>query len=125
MFSGMISEIGVIVAADETGALVIAAAKAAGRVQRGGSVAVSGVRLTAAGTDPAAGQIRAQLSPETLRRSTLGELEPGSRVNVELPLVLGDRLDGHLVQGHVDAIGKVAAVTDEPAGRRVWIRPPA
>jgi 3,4-dihydroxy 2-butanone 4-phosphate synthase len=125
MFSGMISEIGVIVAADEPGALVIAAPKAAGRLQRGGSVGVSGVRLTAAGTDPAAGQIRAQLTAETLRRSTLGDLEPGTWVNVELPLALGDRLDGHLVQGHVDAIGKVAAITDEPAGRRVWIRPPA
>jgi 3,4-dihydroxy 2-butanone 4-phosphate synthase/3,4-dihydroxy 2-butanone 4-phosphate synthase/GTP cyclohydrolase II len=125
MFSGMISEIGVIAPGDGSQALVIAAAKAAGNLRRGGSLAVSGVRLTAADIDPGAGQIRVQLSPETRHRSTLGELEPGTRVNVELPLALGDRLDGHLVQGHVDAVGKVAGITDEPAGRRVWIRPPA
>jgi 3,4-dihydroxy 2-butanone 4-phosphate synthase/3,4-dihydroxy 2-butanone 4-phosphate synthase/GTP cyclohydrolase II len=125
MFSGTITEIGVIAAADGSGTLVIAAPKAASILRRGGSLAVSGVQLTAADIDPGAGQIRMQLSPETVRRSTLDELEPGTRVNVELPLALGDRLDGHLVQGHVDAVGKVAGISDEPAGRRVWIRPPA
>jgi 3,4-dihydroxy 2-butanone 4-phosphate synthase/3,4-dihydroxy 2-butanone 4-phosphate synthase/GTP cyclohydrolase II len=125
MFSGTITEIGVIAAADGSDTLVIAAPKAASILRRGGSLAVSGVQLTAADIDPGAGQIRMQLSPETVRRSTLDELEPGTRVNVELPLALGDRLDGHLVQGHVDAVGKVAGISDEPAGRRVWIRPPA
>jgi 3,4-dihydroxy 2-butanone 4-phosphate synthase len=123
MFSGQIKEIGTIVAASRPQGLVVTAPKAAGRLERGGSLAVNGVRLSAADIDGVL--VRAELSEETLRRSTLGELPAGTSVNVELPLALGDPLDGHLVQGHIDAVGKVTAVTDEPAGRRVWIRPPA
>lgn len=123
MFSGLISEIGVVAAADRSDDLVVAAPKACGRLERGGSFAVNGVRLTAA--DVGAPAVRARLSQETLRRSTLGELPAGARVNVELPVALGDPLDGHLVQGHTDAVAKVVGVRDEAAGRRVWIRPPA
>jgi len=66
-----------------------------------------------------------QVSPETVNRSTLASLRPGERVNLELPLRVGDRLDGHLVQGHVDAVGKVTLTEEEAGGtRRVWIRPP-
>jgi 3,4-dihydroxy 2-butanone 4-phosphate synthase len=124
MFTGVISEIGMVVALDGPDALVVTAPKAASQLEHGGALAVSGVRLTVADID-ASGAVRARLSQETLRRSTLGELAPGTRVNVELPLALGDKLDGHLVQGHVDAVGKVAGIADEAAGRRVWIRPPS
>src|SRR5690606_453721 len=69
-------------------------------------------------------QVTVSISTETARRSTLGELVPGTRVNVELPICPGDAIEGHLVQGHVDAVGKVVRVDEEPSGRRVWIRPP-
>ncbi|HEV8064118.1 MAG TPA: 3,4-dihydroxy-2-butanone-4-phosphate synthase, partial [Acidimicrobiales bacterium] len=59
---------------------------------------------------------------ETLRRSTLGDLHAGSAVNVEPALEVGNALDGHLVQGHVDGTGKVAKIDDEGIGRRIWIR---
>jgi 3,4-dihydroxy 2-butanone 4-phosphate synthase/3,4-dihydroxy 2-butanone 4-phosphate synthase/GTP cyclohydrolase II len=66
-----------------------------------------------------------EVSPETVNRSTLAGMPPGERINLELPLQVGDRLDGHLVQGHVDAVGKVTLVDEEAGGtRRVWIRPP-
>jgi 3,4-dihydroxy 2-butanone 4-phosphate synthase len=123
MFSGLISEIGVVAVSEGPADLVVAAPKACGRLERGKSFAVNGVRLSAVDADGTA--VRAEVSQETLRRSALGDLTPGTRVNVELPMALGDPVDGHLVQGHVDAVGKVVAVADEAASRRVWIRPPS
>src|SRR5262249_23603391 len=70
-------------------------------------------------------EFRADVSTETARRSTLGELVAGRAVNVELPIRAGDTIEGHLVQGHVDSIGKVVRVEDEPQGRRVWLKAPA
>jgi 3,4-dihydroxy 2-butanone 4-phosphate synthase/3,4-dihydroxy 2-butanone 4-phosphate synthase/GTP cyclohydrolase II len=64
----------------------------------------------------------ATLSVETRHRSTLGELVSGAPVNVEPALCIGDPLDGHVVQGHVDAVGKTPRVDDEGIGRRVWVR---
>lgn len=121
MYSGRITEVGTVLSGDSR--LVIEAPKTAGGLTAGGSVNVNGCCLTAV----AAGDtwFSADVSAETAQRSTLGAVSPGRRVNLELPLQAGDRLDGHLVQGHADAIGKVTLV-DEPAGssRRVWIRPP-
>ncbi len=65
------------------------------------------------------------VSEETRHRSTFDVVAAGSRVNVEVPLAVGDPLDGHLVQGYVDAVGKVVRVDDEGGCARVWIRPPA
>ncbi|HMC93563.1 MAG TPA: riboflavin synthase, partial [Polyangia bacterium] len=73
----------------------------------GASIAVNGVCLTI--VDRAAGRFAADLGPETLMLTTLGALEPGQGVHLERPLRLGDPLGGHLVAGHVDAIGTVAA----------------
>jgi 3,4-dihydroxy 2-butanone 4-phosphate synthase len=123
MFTGAISEIGIISASVADGDLSVTAPKAAAALERGGTLAVNGVGVTAAGV--AGDVVTARLSEETLHRSALSDLQPGAAVNVELPLVLGDRLSGHLVQGNVDAVGKVIAVVSEPAGRRVWIRPPS
>lgn len=81
----------------------------------GGSVAVSGACLTAISVDRATGEFAVELSPETLRRTTLGTLQPGDRVNLELPLRLCDRLGGHLVQGHVDAVGEVSSIAPQGA----------
>src|SRR3954453_11281021 len=122
MYSGRITEVG-RVAANGSDGLVVEAPKAAGRLEVGGSFCVNGVCLSATELDGTT--VQADVSPETARRSTLEGLQPAQRVNVETPLRVGDVLDGHLVQGHVDAVGKVVKVVDERAGRRLGSRPPA
>jgi 3,4-dihydroxy 2-butanone 4-phosphate synthase len=122
VFTGRITEVG-DVARVVPDRITIRGSKSAAGLVPGASVAVSGTCLTVTSvTDEI---FEAELSSETCRRSTLAELRPGSRVNLELPLRLGDRLDGHLVQGHVDAVGKVVRVEDDGIGRRLWVRPPA
>jgi 3,4-dihydroxy 2-butanone 4-phosphate synthase/3,4-dihydroxy 2-butanone 4-phosphate synthase/GTP cyclohydrolase II len=123
MYSGRITEIGTVVGTGP--GLVIEAAKTAASLTAGGSVSINGTCVSAVHVDDQTGRFRAGISAETASRSTLGDLAPGARVNLELPLRVGDPLDGHLVQGHTDAIGKVAKVDEEPGGsRRVWIRAP-
>ncbi len=123
MYSGRITEIGTVI---ETGTrLVIEAPKTATGLSPGGSVNVNGTCLSAVHVEPETGRFRVGISAETANRSTLADLALGARVNLELPLRVGDSLDGHLVQGHTDAIGKVAKVEAEHNGSlRVWIRPP-
>ncbi|MFG1945730.1 riboflavin synthase [Nonomuraea sp. NPDC048826] len=123
MFTGRIHEIGVIEHVGATG-LGIRAAKCAGRLAPGGSLDVAGVCVTAERVQD--DLISVSISAETRRRTTFDQFPaPGRRVNLETPLVVGDPLDGHLVQGHVDGVGKVVRVDDELGrGRRLWIRPP-
>jgi riboflavin synthase len=93
-------------------------------IRRGDSLAVNGVCLTALPMDH--GVIEADLSQETLRRTTLGTMEAGTEVNLELPLALGDRLGGHLVQGHVDATGELLSIEREGSFAVFrWSFPPA
>jgi 3,4-dihydroxy 2-butanone 4-phosphate synthase/3,4-dihydroxy 2-butanone 4-phosphate synthase/GTP cyclohydrolase II len=121
MFTGRVVEVGAIVDVDDE--LVIEAPKAAAGLLVGASVCISGVCMSVVAVDGERFAVR--LSAETARRATAAELGVGDWVNLELPLRVGDPLDGHLVQGHVDAVGKVTRVADEGAGgRRVWIRPP-
>jgi 3,4-dihydroxy 2-butanone 4-phosphate synthase/3,4-dihydroxy 2-butanone 4-phosphate synthase/GTP cyclohydrolase II len=123
MYSGRITEIGTVLEAGPL--LVIEAPKTAAELSAGGSVNVNGTCLSASGVVAAAGRFGADLSAETLQRSALGDLTAGAGVNLELPLRVGDPLDGHLVQGHVDAVGKVTRVDSENGGSlRMWIRPP-
>ncbi|HVV48704.1 MAG TPA: riboflavin synthase [Polyangia bacterium] len=75
----------------------------------GASIAVDGVCLTVVELDVGRGRFAADLGPETLMLTTLGSLEPGARVHLERPLRLGDELGGHLVTGHVDAVGLLVA----------------
>jgi 3,4-dihydroxy 2-butanone 4-phosphate synthase len=121
MFSGRITEVGTVTDAGDR--LIIEAPKTAGAVSVGGSVNLNGACLSAVeASGPCLG---VEVSPETVNRSTLGGLRPGDRINLELPLRVGDPLDGHLVQGHVDAVGKVTRAEEEAGGtRRLWIRPP-
>jgi 3,4-dihydroxy 2-butanone 4-phosphate synthase len=120
MFTGRIHEIGEIASVvDER--IVVHAPKSAGQVRPGGSLNVAGVCVTAEEVD--GGTVTVTVSTETRRRTTFDRCEPGQRVNVEPALTVGDPLDGHLVHGHVDGVGKVAGVDGHGAGRRIWIRP--
>jgi len=121
MFSGRITEVGTVINVEDR--LVIEAPKTAGSLSVGGSVNVSGACLSA--VDVGDSTFGVQVSAETINRATLAALRPGEPVNLELPLRVGDPLDGHLVQGHVDGVGKVTQVDEEAGGaRRVWVRPP-
>ncbi len=121
MFTGHIRELGLIESFD--GAQVrVRAPQTAAAVEPGGSVCVSGIRLTVPEVTGAV--LAATIATETRRRSTFDSLNKGARVNLELPLAAGDALDGHLVQGYVDGVGKVARVDAEEGCLRVWIRPP-
>jgi 3,4-dihydroxy 2-butanone 4-phosphate synthase/3,4-dihydroxy 2-butanone 4-phosphate synthase/GTP cyclohydrolase II len=121
MFSGRITDVGIV--ADAGHGLVIEAPKTTGALAVGGSVNVAGACLSA--VEIGDSWFRVEMSPETVNRSTLASIRPGGRVNLESPLRVGDHLDGHLVQGHVDAAGKVTLAEEEAGGaRRVWIRPP-
>lgn len=120
MFSGRIIEVGELAEAGRR--IVVTAPKASGGLDPGGSVCVSGTCLSA--VEVSGDWFVADLSEETAHRSTLAELPAGAPVNLELPLRVGDRLDGHLVQGHIDAIGKVTAIDEAGGCWMVWIRPP-
>ena len=91
----------------------------AAELSQGDSIAVNGVCLTA--VDPGADGFKADVMAETLRRSSLGPLAAGDSVNIELPLRAGDRLGGHVVQGHVDGTGTVERARDEGFARLVRI----
>ena len=111
MFTGLIEEIGVIeriVPRGKTTNLVIKASKVLEDVSTGDSIAVSGACLTV--TEFNAATFTVQAVAETLKRTTLSGLSTGARVNLERSLSLGDRLGGHLVQGHIDGAGTVTAV---------------
>jgi riboflavin synthase len=93
----------------------------AAELRQGDSIAVNGVCLTA--VDPDGVHFKADVMAETLRRSSLGPLAAGDTVNVELPLRAGDRLGGHMVQGHVDGTATVEDTRDEGSARLVRISP--
>ncbi|MBE9482414.1 MAG: riboflavin synthase [Chloroflexi bacterium] len=108
MFTGIVEGIGRITAATRRN-LAIATSNALQGIELGGSIAVNGVCLTI--TNFNANSFSVDMMPETLIRTNLGLLRVGDRVNLERPLVLGGRLGGHLVQGHVDDTARVASVT--------------
>jgi riboflavin synthase len=124
MFTGLVQDRGHLEAVDQTadGVRVRVRTAMGSHINNGDSVAVQGVCLTATGVAPDG--FTADVMAETLRRSTLGGLAPGASVNLELPLRAGDRLGGHVVQGHVDGVGEVVELADEGFSRRVWIEPP-
>ncbi len=111
MFTGIIEDVGVVreaIALSTGRRLTVEAPAIASSLEPGNSVAVDGVCQTVIEADDSALVVEA--IGTTLSRTTLGRLREGSRVNLERALALGDRLGGHLVQGHVDAVGSVVAV---------------
>ena len=122
MFTGIVREVAAVTAVDggdEGIRLEIEAPATAPLVDIGGSVAINGVCLTAEAVGSTSLTFRAV--PETLSRSTLGELGRGSAVNLEPALRAGDAMGGHIVQGHVDGIGRVQSIEAEGEGLRVII----
>ncbi len=122
MFTGIIEELGKLAALDRavgSATLTVDAPLVAGDLRLGSSVAVNGVCLTV--TRVRGGQFTADVIGETLARTSLGALAPGSPVNLERPVRADGRLDGHLVQGHIDGTGTVTdrlqAERGGPGGR--------
>ena len=121
MFTGIVRELGRVEAVDGS-RLVVAAPETAATAGLGDSVAVAGVCLTVVANED--GRLAFDAVPETLSRTALGSLRTGDAVNVEPSLRVGDPLGGHVVQGHVDSVGRVRSVTQEGDGRRVWVGAP-
>jgi riboflavin synthase len=122
MFTGIVEEMGTVeaLAVRAAGArLTVRCATVMSDMTTGASIAVNGVCLTA--IDPRPDSFSADLAPETLRRSNLGDLRAGSRVNLERPLSPAGRLSGHIVQGHVDGTGEFLSL-DSLGGENWWLR---
>lgn len=111
MFTGIIEQTGTLVSLVNRGGVQrinVEAPGIAGRLREGDSLAVSGVCLTALDVDPK--YFHADLAQETLDRTSLGNLKPGAKVNLELPTAAGSPLGGHVVQGHVDGAGELCSL---------------
>jgi riboflavin synthase len=128
MFTGIVEERGTVTER-ERGRLVVEARTVIGDCGPGSSVAVNGVCLTVVAVAPPTdqrprGTLAFDLAPETLARTSLGALEPGRFVNLERPVTLLSRLGGHLVQGHVDGVGRVTGMEEVETGRELSIEAP-
>jgi len=131
VFTGIVEEVGTLVVREDSGdsaVLRIRARKAVDGVALGDSIAVNGVCLTVTGVDPDAdgsGVWSTDVMAETLRRSSLGAVGSGDRVNLERAVTVQTRLGGHLVQGHVDGVGTVVSRTPGEHWEVVRIAVPA
>jgi riboflavin synthase len=119
VFTGLVREVGTVVSLDGGRLRIASSIEAA----IGDSVAIDGVCLTVVDGDRST--LAFDAVPETLARTTLGQLVPGAAVNLEPALRAGEALGGHYVQGHVDGVGRVRSVEPEGDGKRLWVDPPA
>lgn len=110
MFTGIVEEVGRVVSISGTG-MTVRAERVMSDLKLGDSIAVNGACLTAVSLS--GGEFSVDLSPETTRRTALGDLTAGGAVNLERALSASDRMGGHIVQGHVDATGSVASMEQE------------
>jgi riboflavin synthase len=127
VFTGIVEEMGLVLAAkqgqDRDNTITIGCRTALEGVQLGDSIAVNGVCLTVTAFD--ARSFTVGTSPETLRRTNLGRLQPGDPVNLERSLMFGGRMGGHYVQGHVDGTGVVVGSMPDGEARLVTIEVPS
>jgi riboflavin synthase len=125
VFTGLIGDLGSVLALERNGAgaTLRVRSRLAGELEQGDSIAVNGVCLTA--TEVSGDGFAAEAMIETLERSSLGRLQAGEQVNLELPLRAEDRLGGHVVQGHVDGTGTITAAREEGFSRVLDIEPEA
>ena len=122
MFTGIVEEVGRIARIDQKGEnrrITIEAVNAPKELKTGHSVAVSGVCLTALDITPTS--FAADLAPETWTRTSFSRITPGARVNLELPLKADGRMGGHIVQGHVDGVGKLISFERIPDSENWWL----
>ena len=122
MFTGIVEEVGTVRSAG-SGRMAVSASKVVADLKVGDSVCVNGTCLTATSIDDAGFAV--DVVPETLRRTNLGSLAAGDRVNLERSMAIGDRFGGHIVQGHIDATGEVVSIESEAEALVVSIRAPA
>jgi len=125
MFTGIVEEVGTVRAVDERDGVVevwIAAQRLLGDLLPGGSIAVNGCCLTAIRI--ATGSFACELTPETLERTAFRGLREGDRVNLERPLRPDGRFDGHIVQGHVDGVGRIVAMRSLGASGEMTVEAP-
>ena len=124
MFTGIVRELGCVEAVEGSadGVRLRVRAELASELGEGDSVAINGACLTA--TTATEDAFEADAMHQTLELTTLGDLEPGSSVNLELPLRASDRLGGHLVQGHVDSTATVAAISEDGFAHRLRVELP-
>ena len=122
MFTGIVEEVGKIKAV-RPGGMTITASKVTDDLREGGSISVNGACLTLVSRDDSSFTV--DVVPETLRRTNLGSLREGDPVNLERPVVAGGRLDGHIVQGHVDGTGAVESIAADGDAVLLTIQAPA
>jgi len=116
VFTGIVEQIGEVVSLEptDTGRRIVVRGHDLGELSVGASIAVNGVCLTA--IQPDGDTVSLDVIPETLSRTNLGNLETGSRVNLERPMPAHGRFDGHIVQGHVDGLGTVGSIRSAEDG---------
>ena len=124
MFTGLIEDLGTVEAVERTddGARLRIASRLSGELALGDSIAVNGCCLTATAIED--GTFETEAMNQTLEVTSMGGVDGGARVNLELAVKAGDRLGGHIVQGHVDGVGTVASIEDDGFARRVRITLP-
>src|ERR1700754_400974 len=122
MFTGLVEDLGTVVAVarNDEGAVLTVESPLAEQVGEGDSVAVNGVCLTATGI--CGTRFRFDVMHESLRRTSLGDVDAGARVNLELALRADARLGGHIMQGHVDGVGVIAAIAGDGFSRVVTVQ---
>lgn len=123
MFTGIIQEVGKVAKIDQRGEnrrITITAADILKELKTGNSIAVSGVCLTA--LDITTKSFAADLAPETWARTSFSRINEGAQVNLELPMQASGRFDGHIVQGHVDGVGKLIALEHIADSGNWWLR---
>jgi riboflavin synthase len=125
VFTGLIEDLGRVAETERSpdGVRIAIETALAEQLTSGDSIAVNGVCVTA--TEVGRRSFVAEMMNETVSRTSLADAGPGTAVNLELALRAGDRLGGHMVQGHVDGLGTVAAVVEDGFARRVEIEAPA
>ena len=121
MFTGIVEEVGTVRAVVQ-GRLTIGGRKVMSTLEIGGSISVNGACLTVTTLEPDGFSVN--VVPETLRRTNLGLLNPNSPVNLERPLRADGRMDGHIVQGHVDGTGTIGEITEDGEALMVRIDAP-
>jgi riboflavin synthase len=123
MFTGIVEEVGRVTRIEQRGEnrrITIAAENAPAELKTGNSIAVSGVCLTALDIRP--GSFCADLAPETWERTSFSRIREGALVNLELPMRADGRFGGHIVQGHVDGVGKLIALERIADSENWWLR---